>query len=536
MMTNGESVRQILGSILFSTALAKPAGLRWAASAVLGVSGAAALAFPTLSLASAAVSAGALGVLYLSRQGGVPRGRSLTSGGHFLLGHDCVAGDEIRFDDDDLRRHFLVMGTPGMGRTAALVAFAADAIARNSGLLFVDAGADPDVRQRMRALAARHGRGDDFLVLDFRSSSKASSNAMNPFAQGRADALAEMLVDMTPWSEEGLWRGRGASLATGLLRALTALRDQGVMELDAGAVADHMELGRLMTLADTDAYPSLPASVRKSVSGYLSAIPGFISGKVGLQSPSALAYHEYLVSEFQKTLRPMAEDYGRVFGSQGADVSMSDVLDGRRILLVLLPTPGSRSDAGIPGKAVVAALKCALDSQTERRGVRHNGDGDVPPFVAVLDEAGRYAIDGMEHMTTRARSLNLGMVFAVGDMAGMKRLNGRDAGPLISNTGVKLIMRIDDPETANLAVDLAGRAYRPSGEVSAARRSDGRRRIEEVDRLKFEDMKSQAEGEMHVVRRGGIVRARTLRLDDLCGSVGSSTRAESFLGLTAFGG
>ena len=65
---------------------------------------------------------------------------------------------------------------------------------------------------------------------------------------------------------------------------------------------------------------------------------------------------------------------------------------------------------------------------------------------------------------------------------------------LARNTGTKIIMRIEDPEKAMDATKFAG-----SHVIGG---------VEEVDRIKFLDVHSQDEGEMHVVYKDQVVKAK----------------------------
>jgi intracellular multiplication protein IcmO len=482
-------------------------------------------------------------------------GRPKPASGIFYLGYDRWTGKEVWLTNDDVRQHFLVLGTCGAGKTETLVGFGANALNWSSGFMMVDGKGDVAVFAKIYALARRYGREDDLLVLNLLSpNSDVSTNAMNPFATGTADSLTRLVESLADWGHgEGSWRGRAVALLTVVMRALVDLRDEGRIELDAGVVRDHLRLAKVIELADQQATPDLAPEVRKIVVNWLSSLPGYKPGGVDAQSETTLGQHAYPESFFVKPLELLSDVYKHAFSRRQEDIDMVDVFLNRRILFVMLPALEMCDDrVSILGKTVVASLKRAMgftlgdriDSAYDNKFFKQSSNSNSP-FMAIFDEASYYMVEGMDLMASQARSHGLSITYTAQDINGMKGLNDKIIGSIIGNTKTKVIMRIEDPETAKMAVEICGKAYRSTihptydtakiimriedpetakatidAAIGAAKAASGpdhdnlrysddlEARIEEVERIKFLDMKNQDSGQMHVVYKDTIVKAQ----------------------------
>lgn len=142
---------------------------------------------------------------------------------------------------------------------------------------------------------------------------------------------------------------------------------------------------------------------------------------------------------------------------------------------------------------------------------------NVASSSGLLDEVGYYMVDGMDLMSAQARSLGFSLVFAGQDLHAMKRFNDKVFGSVQGNTNTKIIMRTEDKETLDLAVNLGGKALRAQlasyegevGELSTSYRDKLDAQVQEKDRINPLDLKAQDEGEMHILHKDWLVRAKT---------------------------
>jgi len=455
--------------------------------------------------------------------------------GIFFLGNEIKTGREVWLTNSDCRQHFLVLGTTGAGKTEALLGFAANAVTWGSGFLFCDGKGDVSLFAKVYALARRFGREDDLLVLNFMTGNqdigtaegKVRSNTLNPFATGSSDTLTQMVVGLMDETggDGAMWKGRATAMFTGVMRALTWLRDQQKVDLNVAEIRDHLNLKKIIDLADQAKFPDMPQHIRKSIRSYLSSLPGFQEDKGHKQGQTTLDQHGYLEMQFTRILSSLADVYGHIFNTPYGEIDMTDVVLNRRILVVMLPALEKASDeiANL-GKIVVATLKGmmggTLGSEIEGNwyGVVEQRPTTSPtPFVCILDEVGYYMVDGMDLMSAQARSLGFSLVFAGQDINAMKRFNEKVFDSVRGNTNTKIILRTEDTDTMKLAVEAAGKAFRAAvggyeGRVGELHRSyfdNLDAKIEEVERINSLDLKAQDEGEMHILHKEWLVRAKS---------------------------
>lgn len=463
-------------------------------------------------------------------------GKPQKASGIFHLGNEIKTGKEVWLTNDDCRQHFLVLGTTGAGKTEALLGFAANAVAWGSGFLFCDGKGDVGLFSKVYALCRRFGREDDLLVLNYMtgnqdvsaSGGNLMSNTLNPFATGSSDTLTQMVVGLMDdaGGDGAMWKGRATAMFTGVMRALTYLRDSGIIDLNVSEIRDHLQLKRIIDLADRAKYPDLAQPIRKSILSYLTSLPGFQEDKGYKQSQTTLDQHGYLEMQFTRILGSLADVYGHIFHTPYGEIDMNDVVLNRRILVIMLPAlEKSGDEIANLGKIIVATLKGmmggTLGSQIEgswAKIVDNRVTNSESPFIVVLDEVGYYMVDGMDLMSAQARSLGFSLIFAGQDINAMKRLNEKVFGSVQGNTNTKIIMRTEDPDTAKLAVEAGGKTNRAvlkqfkgqNKEIGGRSYSDNMEAaIEEVDRINPLDLKAQSEGGMHIIHKDWLVRAKS---------------------------
>lgn len=462
-------------------------------------------------------------------------GKPTPGQGIFYLGSEMKTGKEIWLTNDDARQHFLVVGTTGAGKTESLLGFAANALMWGSGFLFCDGKGDVALFAKVYALARRFGREDDLLVLNFMTGNqdlgsaggRIMSNTLNPFSTGSSDSLTQMVVSLMDdaGGDGAMWKGRATAMLTGVMRALSWLRDEGMVDLNVGEIREFMSLRRIIDLGDVNKYPDMPQAIRKTIKSYLTSLPGFQEEKGYKQAQTTLDQHGYLEMQFTKILGSLADVYGHIFFTPSGEVDMFDVVLNRRILVIMLPAlEKSGDEIANLGKIVVATLKgmmgATLGSSLEgswTEVVENRVTNSPSPFICVLDEVGYYTVEGMALMAAQARSLGFTMVYASQDIPAMKRLNEKEAASIIANTNTKVFMRSEEAEvTGRLAIESGGKAMRAqmsgyegkAGELGMGYRDNLNAQLETADRINWLDLKAQSEGEMHIVFKERVVRAK----------------------------
>ena len=389
--------------------------------------------------------------------------------GILYLGKDQENGDELWLSNNDVRTHILYLGTTGAGKTEGLKSMVTNALCWGSGFSYTDGKADTDLWASLYALARRFGRDDDVLILNYMTANSddgAISNTMNPFSNGSASYLTNMIVSLMPdaGGDNAMWKERAVALMSSLMPALTWKREKQGLLLDVGVVRDHLELGPIIRLSrDRD----LPERIVRGIQGYLATLPGYVDeafdddGNEKPPSPDQPMYdlqvarqqHGYLSMQFTRSLQSLADEYGYIFKAQLADIDVLDVVLNRRIMVVLIPAlEKSGDEAANLGKIVAASIKGMMgatlgntvegswETAIESKQTRSNSS-----FMTVFDEVGYYTSQGMAVMAAQARSLGFSLVFAAQDLPSMEKRIKQEARSILGNCNIKIFGKLEDP-------------------------------------------------------------------------------------------
>lgn len=376
---------------------------------------------------------------------------------------------ELWLTNNDARTHILFLGTTGSGKTEGLKSLITNAMTWGSGFVYVDGKADTDLWASLYALARRFGRDDDLFVLNYMTANSddgAVSNTMNPFSNGSASYITNMVVSLMPdaGGDNAMWKERAVALMGALMPALTFKRDRGELLFDVSTLRDYIELPAIIKLSRDE---SLPERINRAIKGYLDTLPGYVDeafddeGKERPPSPEQPMHdlqvcrqqHGYLSMQFTRALQSLADDYGYIFRAQLADVDVLDVVINRRILVGLIPSLEKSSDeAANLGKIIVASLKGMMGATL---GNTVSGDWEqaigskqtraASSFMTVFDEVGYYTAQGMAVMAAQARSLGFSLVFAAQDIPSMEKNVKQEAQSILANCNLKIFGKLEDP-------------------------------------------------------------------------------------------
>lgn len=394
--------------------------------------------------------------------------KSRPADGILFIGNEEKTNEEIWFTNSDARTHILYLGTTGSGKTEGLKSMVTNALGWGSGYIYVDGKADTDLWGSLSALARRFGRDDDLLVLNYmtgNSDGQMASNTINPFAQGSASYLTNLLVSLMPegGGENQMWKDRAVALISALMPVLTWQRTYQEKLLNIHVIRESLIFKRVVELSRL---PEVPERLRKGLRGYLDTLPGYTDSGFnddGTEKPPAggppLDYstiyqqHGYLSMQFTRQLQSLADDYGYIFETPSADIDMMDVVLNRRIVVVLIPAlEKSADETANLGKIIGSMLKGMMGATL---GSKVEGDTDLAlenkptrsstPFMAVFDEVGYYTTQGMAVMAAQARSLGFCLVFAGQDLPALEKRVKEEARSITANCNLKIFGKLEDP-------------------------------------------------------------------------------------------
>jgi intracellular multiplication protein IcmO len=415
--------------------------------------------------------------------------------------------------------------------TEVLLSMAFNSLVHGSGFIYVDGKGDSSLFTKIFSMARSVGREDDLLVVNFMLAkdlfgpqSVKLSNTMNPFANGSAGGLTELLVSLMDdaGGDGAMWKGRAISLISSIMFALVYLREFDGQLLGVGDIRNYLILENIQALSKRR---DLPDVANKAINAYLHSLPGY-QPNAAKQSETALDQHGYLQMQFTRILGSLADTYGHIFNTNLGEVDFEDVVVNRRILAVLLPALGkSLDELSNLGKIIVTSIKQmmsaglgdVLEGDFEDINESKPTANEPAAFTCIFDEYGYYVVKGASVILAQGRSLGFSIIVAGQDFPSFKKNNNaEEAAATIGNCNIKIFMKIEDPtDTFDLFDKSIGEAMvgsttgltKNTGGLSNVYSDQNNASIERRKRGDWLDLKDQREGEAHIIFKSTAVRA-----------------------------
>ena len=460
---------------------------------------------------------------------------------------------EAWLSDDDLRKHFLIIGSTGSGKSETLKGILFNALCWSSGYFVADGKADNKLPTDNYGMVRSVGRDDDLLILNFllggstpqqvANSRRRRTNGTNPFSSADADTIIQMGSNMLPKVEgEGKnWQEKALNFWRALVVALCYKRDTYGMELSVSTFIDYMGLPKVEelylegldeSLANGDwsygfvgikaylesgcpAYKIEKLQAKHQAGGVNAAPAGGMrpgagaSGKAFDQDNMAYEQHAYRTSQLMPVLNLLDKTYGFIFRDKFPEIDMIDVTLNNRILLMLIPSlEKSAAEAENLGKLAIACLRVMMGKnlgahvEGTRRELLESKATNAPyPYIVALDELAYYFSDGIAVMCAQARSLGFSMLALCQDLEKLTEgARASEAGAMMANQVSKFFMRIDDAKkTWEMVREVVGKttvAVYKNYEIGAggwSRRAEVD--LQEIDRVNLNELQSMKAGQ-----------------------------------------
>ena len=376
------------------------------------------------------------------------------------VGHPLGVADTyevVHLTHDDLSRPILAVGDTASGKTELLMGLARSAVAAGSGVILVDGKGDLALARRMAVLTRSVGRRSDLRVVDLVSPENPDRPhlAFDPLAVGSAEDLARMFVDLAFEGSEDVepWKERSFSLLLPVLKALIWMRYRQGILFDVSRICETLVWEDLEALS-VDA--ELPAEIRLELRGYIESTPMYEKGV--RVSQRVLEQHSYVTMPLSRALISFDDEpfATRVVPDAG---ELRRFMDDSSIVLVLLPClrRGAALDVEA-SRALMSSLTTAMGDILLDAGdgasdgpdpfakggefddVQHLAASEPPGHFLMLDDAGHYAIAGLDELTYYSREIGIGLVIGVADQSDLVRWSGIPADATLARCPTRLTL------------------------------------------------------------------------------------------------
>jgi len=484
---------------------------------------------------------------------------------------------EAWLSDDDLRKHWLILGSTGSGKSEMLKGVFYNVLCWGSGFFAGDGKADNKLPTDGYTMVRAFGRDDSLLYLNFllggktpqevARSRRRRTNKINPFSGADADTIIQMGANLMPKAEgDGKsWQEKALSLWRAVVTALCYRRDTQGETLSIGKIIDYLSLNSMeeLYLAGYDEAQRNGGEWSYGYAGiknYLdSGCPSYQvekllkkSGRVvdpaqvapagpgarpraapppGANDQDNMAYeqHAYRTGQLMPVMNLLDKTYSYIFRASHSEIDMIDVALHNRILFLLIPSlEKSSQEAENLGKLTIACLRVMMAKNlgSEIEGTRaellDSKATNAPyPYVAALDELGYWFSDGLAVIFAQARSLGLSMIALSQDLEKLTEgSRAAEAGAMLGNAVNKIFMKIDDAKkTWDLVRETVSKAYVAVYSNYEAAGDFGWKKkrdlnVMEIERVSFNELQSQKPGEAVVNALGKTTRISTFFMGD----------------------
>lgn len=378
------------------------------------------------------------------------------------LGYIVDSGKPLVIPWRDWRRHAMIVGQTGVGKTVMGSWLMLQQIARGGGMLWVDGKLDSDNVLMLREMCAWAGREDDLLIIN--PGNPDQSNTYNPILFGDPDEVSSRCISLIPSTEANAgadyYRQEANQGITTLVSAMQAcglaysFGDMSVLLSNAEA----LEWLEKRVPYGTDAKDQFSLFLHKF------KVPQR-NGQVAIDLKKL---KDQLGGIGGRMFTFGTGAVGKVLNSYAPEVRLKEDLLANKIIYVMLPTMGKAEAASNLGKMVTGDFRSAIAQVQALPPEQRPG---VPPILSFFDECGSYVTQAWSRIFEQARSAGLMMVPAFQTRANLEILGEELLDTVAGNTLTKMFFKPGEPNTAEWFADMIGKEFAAEYSITANRGS-----------------------------------------------------------------
>lgn len=343
------------------------------------------------------------------------------------------AGEAIFIPLEARRMHTQVIGTTNAGKSeSVIIPWAIGDMKDKRGFVIVDGKADKSFINKIYAYAQRLKRAEDFKVFSLQDPGR--SHSFNPLLGGTPEEVAERVFNSFEFDNsyyesvqyeifsQVLRIFSKAEVKPTFLRIYQAIKSPSVLhELATGS-------GDEILIRWAAGFKALsPADREEKTSGLLASLSHFAFGA-----------------------------HAALFNTEDPDIDLDRALRENELVYFQLPVLKAAFLGKATGKLVLQCLQGAVANRHAEDSEPGKVEKEHPFFSIYLDDFTEYLYSGFVSLLNKSRSANVGVVFAHQALGDIKVLGEDVATSILTNSNLKVIMRGNDPVSAEYFAKVIG--------------------------------------------------------------------------------
>lgn len=346
-------------------------------------------------------------------------------------------GERIFIPLEARRMHTQVIGTTNAGKSeSVIIPWAVGDMKDNRGFVIVDGKADKSFIQKMYAYSQKLKRAEDFKVFSLQDPTR--SHSFNPLLGGTPEEVAERVFNSFEFDNsyyesvqyevfsQVLRIFSKADVMPTFLRIYQAIKRPSSLHEMAVASGDES----LIRWA-TNFKSQSPSDREEKTSGLLSSLSHFSFGA-----------------------------HAALFNTDSPDIDLQRAMKEGELIYFQLPVLKAAFLGKATGKLVLQCLQSAVANRhaedADQESADETSDKEHPFFSIYLDDFTEYLYSGFVSLLNKSRSANVGVVFAHQALGDIKVLGEDIATSILTNSNLKVVMRGNDPDSAEYFAKVIG--------------------------------------------------------------------------------
>lgn len=325
--------------------------------------------------------------------------------------------------------HVLATGTTGSGKTANILNYVENKIAKNEFVAIVDGKGgmkEFDLYTVTKKLAEKYGR--KLYVLNQSDVDDPYASPYNPFSDLDPTAIRDFLVNMSEW-ESDHYKSLASYYWQIMAEILIESKEIPVTLPNIVYFSKPKNLLELLSHLDRNKIGAVLYDLAEELA----------NGEEGEQAEISIARSAVFI----------AGNGRKIFADNEEGWNMRKAYDENAVVVVLLNELKYSDFAGSVGRFVIDDIKSLVGDLLKRYS-------DHSKSLVVLEEIGVYATDGMEGLLNRARSAGVQTIVSMQTFADTDKISPQLTRQIIGNTNNFLMMLNNDEETVDRLCKLVG--------------------------------------------------------------------------------